>query len=74
MPGHAVIHSDPVSVSLISPSVLADTLLLEMRQTRAPADATSFDRFWPRRRRLFPRHAVGAIILPPASAGIHAAG
>jgi len=66
MPGHAVIHSDPVSVSLISSSVLAETLLVEMRQTSAPTGATNFDQFWPRRRRLFPRHAVGAIILPPA--------
>jgi hypothetical protein len=57
---------DPVSVSLIRSSVLAETLLVEMRQTRAPADATSFDRFWSRRQRLFPRHAIGAIILPPA--------
>lgn len=65
-PGHAVIHSDPVRVSLISPSVLAEMLVVEMRQTRAPADATSFRRFWSRRPRLFPRHAVGAIILPPA--------
>jgi|RhiMetdeSRZDD1v2_1073273.scaffolds.fasta_scaffold150123_2 hypothetical protein len=30
------------------------------------AASTSFDRFWPSRQRLFPRHAFGAIILSPA--------
>ena len=46
-----------------------DTQTLEMRQTRALADANSFGRFWSRRQRLFPRHAVGAVILPPATGG-----
>jgi hypothetical protein len=75
IPSHAVIHSDPVSVPLISPSALAEMLVADLRELRdarragvadAASTRTNFDRFWPSRQRLFPRHALGAIILPPA--------
>jgi hypothetical protein len=64
--GHAVIHSEPIPVPVVRASTLAETLTGEMRQTQRLTDAITFDQFWPRRRRLFSRHAVGAIILPPA--------
>jgi hypothetical protein len=66
VPGHAVIHSEPISVPVVRASTLAVTLVEEMPETLRPTDPITFDQFWPRRRRLFLRHAVGAIVLRPA--------